>query len=262
MPIFKEILFEVKDRVGIITINRPDIMNAMTYAMRDEILEAVISIEDDPGVGAVILTGIGDKAFMSGADINELDTSTPVLERKEIMMRAHRLCRAMETMGKPVIAAINGVALGGGCELAMACTMRVAAGNASFGQPEIKLGMIPGYGGTQRLPRLVGRGRAQEMLLFGDMIDADEAFRIGLVNKVVPLPELMPRALSMATKLSRLPMLAVKYALEAVDRGLDMTIDQALELEADYVVRVFSTDDAYEGLKAFIEKRKPNFKGK
>lgn len=262
MPKFNEILFEVKDRVGIITINRPDIMNAMTYAMRDEMLEAVISIKDDPGVGAVILTGCGDKAFMSGADINELDTSTPVLERKEIMMRAHRLCRAMETMGKPVIAAINGVALGGGCELALACTMRVAADNASFGQPEIKLGMIPGYGGTQRLPRLVGRGRAQELLLFGDMIDAQEAFRIGLVNKVVPLSELMPRALSMAKKLTRRPMLAVKYALEAVDRGLDMTIDQALELEADYVVRVFSTDDAYEGLKAFIEKRKPNFKGK
>jgi enoyl-CoA hydratase len=262
MPGYQEITYEIKNRVGVITINRPEAMNAMTYKMRDELAEVIARIKDDPAVGAAVITGAGDKAFMSGADIRELDTSTPILERKEIMMRAHRLCRALETLGKPVIAAVNGVALGGGCELCMACTFRIAAENARFGQPEIKLGMIPGYGGSQRLPRLVGKARALEMLLLGGMIDAQEAHRIGLVNRVVPLPELMPAALDMADKLAQMPPLAVKFALAAVDRGLDLALDQALELEADYVVQVFSTEDAYEGLKAFIEKRRPVFKGR
>lgn len=262
MPEDKDILYEIEDRVGTITVNRPEARNAMTYGMRDELIRLFTEIRDDPGVRAVILTGSGDKAFISGADIKELDRETLPLERKEIMMAAHRLSRAIETLGKPVIAAVNGAALGGGCELAMACTFRVASENARFGQPEIKLGMIPGYGGTQRLPRLVGRERALEMLLFGEMIDAREALRIGLVSRVVPLSGLMGAARSMAEALAAMPAMAVKFALEAVDRGLDLPLEQALEMEADYIVQVFSTEDAREGLKAFIEKRKPGFKGK
>jgi enoyl-CoA hydratase len=258
----KDILYEKKDRVGIITINRPEVRNAMTYAIRDELRDLFAEIKDDPDVGAVIITGAGDMAFISGADISELRHDNPPLERKEIMMRAHRVFRAMETIGKPVIAAINGVALGGGMELAMACTIRIASKTARFGQPEIKLGMIPGYGGTQRLPRIVGVGRALEILLTGEMISAEEALRIGLVNQVVPLEDLMPTALELAKKIARMPALAVKFLLEAVDRGMNMSLDQALEFEADLMVHVFSTEDAYEGLQAFLEKREPVFKGK
>lgn len=262
MTNFQDIGYEIKDKICVITINRPKVLNAMTYRMRDELFELFSRIKDDPEVRVVVITGSGDRAFMSGADIKELKGDLPALERKEIMMRAHRLMRAIETLGKPVIAAINGVALGGGCELAMACTLRIASENARFGQPEIKLGIFPGYGGTQRLPRLVGAGPALELLLTGKMIDTNEAFRIGLVNQVVPPSELMPAATELARSLVKMPPLAIKFILEVVDRGMEMSLNQALELEADLMVQVFSTGDAYEGLQAFIEKREPVFKGK
>ncbi len=262
MTNFQDIGYEIKDKICVITINRPKVMNAMTYRMRDEFFELFSRIKDDPEVRVVVITGSGDRAFMSGADIKELRNDIPALERKDIMMSAHRLFRGIETLGKPIIAAINGVALGGGCELAMACTLRIASENARFGQPEIKLGIFPGYGGTQRLPRLVGTGPALELLLTGKMIDAKEAFRIGLVNQVVPPSELMPAATELARSLVKMPPLAIKFILEVVDRGMDMSLNQALELEADLMVQVFSTGDAYEGLQAFIEKREPVFKGK
>jgi enoyl-CoA hydratase len=258
----QDILYEVKDKVGVITINRPKVMNAMTYKMRDDLVDMFARIREDDDARVVILTGAGDRAFLSGADIKELEDDATPLERRDLMLAAHRLCRAIETCGKPVIAAVNGVALGGGLELALACAFRVAADTARFGQPEITLGMIPGYGGTQRLPRLVGKGRALELLLFGKMIGAQEAHRIGLVNRVVPGPELMDSVMEMAESLVKMPPLAVRFALEAVDRGLDMPLPRALAFEADMIFQVFSTEDAHEGLKAFIQRRKPVFKGK
>jgi enoyl-CoA hydratase len=258
----QDILYEVKDQVAVIAVNRPDVMNAMTYRMRDDLIDMFARIRDDDNVRVVVLTGAGDRAFISGADIKELEEDAAPLERKDIMLAAHRLCRDIETLGKPVIAAVNGAALGGGLELAMACTFRVAAESARFGQPEITLGMIPGYGGTQRLPRLVGKGRALELLLFGKMINAQEAHGIGLINKVVPGPELMESVMEMAETLAKMPPLAVRFALEAVDRGLDMSLPRALSFEADMIFQVFSTEDAHEGLNAFIQKRKPAFKGK
>jgi len=259
----KDVIYETaEDGIATITVNRPKSLNALTYAIVNELTDFFTSVKNDDKVRAVIITGAGDKAFIVGADINELLDDVPLLERKNIMMRAHRLFGLMENLGKPVIAAVNGYALGGGCELAMACTLRITSDKARFGLPEITLGMIPGYGGTQRLPRLVGKGLALEMLLTGDPIDAEEAWRIGLVNKVVTPEQLMGKACKMAkTIISRGPM-AVKYAIEVVNRGLDMNLDQALELEADYMVSVFATEDAKEGLKAFVEKRKPAFKGR
>ncbi len=259
----KDILFETtEDGIGMVTINRPKALNALKYSMRDELIEYFTTIKDDDSKKAVIITGAGEKSFVVGADIKELEEEKTLIERKEIMMCAHYLFGLIENLGKPVIAAVNGFALGGGSELALACTLRIASENAMFGLPEIKLGIIPGYGGTQRLPRLVGKGRALEMILTGDPIDAQEAWRIGLVNKVVPLDKLIEEATSIAkTIMSRGP-LAVKTAIEAVNRGMDMKLDQALEMEAESMVQVFATEDAREGLRAFIGKRKAVFKRK
>jgi enoyl-CoA hydratase len=212
-------------------------------------------------VRAVVLTGAGEKSFVAGADINELATQTPTIGRQHALAGQHVL-DLIQNMGKPVIAAINGYALGGGCELAMACTMRIAADTAKLGQPEINLGIIPGYAGTQRLARLVGRGRALELLLTGDQIGAQEAHRLGLVNRVVPAAELMAEAKTLAATLAAKAPIAVRYILDAVHKGLDMPFAEAQTYEATLFGLVASTEDMREGTKAFLEKRKPEFKGK
>jgi enoyl-CoA hydratase/carnithine racemase len=221
----------------------------------------MLDLRRDDAVRAVILTGAGEKSFIAGADINELATQTPVSGREHAMSGQHIL-DLIEQMGKPVIAAINGFALGGGCELAMACTIRIAADTAKLGQPEINLGLIPGYAGTQRLTRIIGRGRALELLLTGDQVTAQEAHRLGLVNRVVPAAELMAEAKKLAATLAAKAPVAVKYILEAVNKGVEMPFAQAQVFEATLFGLVASTDDMREGTKAFLEKRKAEFKGK
>ena len=260
MSSFATLRVEERDRVAIVTINRPDKLNALDATVFTELVAAFEGFRDRKEIGAVILTGAGEKAFIAGADIAVLAQSDAAKAR-ENARRGQAFTRLLETLGKPVIAAINGFALGGGCEIAMACTIRIAADHAKLGQPEVKLGLICGYGGSQRLPRLVGRGRALELLLTGDPIDAAEALRIGLVNRVVKKEELLAQAEAIARKILATGPIAVKYTLEAVDRGLDLPLDQALVLEADYFGRCFETKDMREGARAFLEKRKPNFTG-
>ena len=254
------LLFELADGIARITINRPDKLNALNATVIAELGDAVTRIETDAAVRAVILTGAGHKAFVAGADITELAEQAP-LDGKVRSLLGQQVFRRLERCGKPVIAAVNGFALGGGCELAMACHIRIAAESAKFGQPEVKLGIGPGYGGTARLPRLVGRGRALELLLTGGMIEAAEAHRIGLVNRVVPAEQLLPEADAMARTILENGPLAIQACLEAVDAGLDMSLDQALLLEANHFGLLSATSDMKEGTKAFIEKRKPVFKG-
>ena len=218
---FENLLYEKRNGIGYVTINRPDKLNALNQKVMEELYECFQDIEKDNEVRAVILTGAGERAFVGGADINELAVQTPV-EGKEMSVRGQKILDFIEHLGKPVIAAINGFALGGGCELAMACTLRIASENARLGQPEVKLGLIPGYAGTQRLPRLVGKGRALEMLLSGDPISASEAYRMGLVNQVVPAQDLIATAEKLAQKIMANAPLAVKFALEAVNHGLEM----------------------------------------
>ena len=254
------LLFELADGIARITINRPDKLNALNATVIAELGDAVTRIETDAAVRAVILTGAGQKAFVAGADITELAEQKP-LEGKARSLLGQQVFRRLERCGKPVIAAVNGFALGGGCELAMACHIRLAAENAKFGQPEVKLGIGPGYGGTARLPRLVGRGRALELLLTGGMIDAAEAYRIGLVNRVVPADRLLPESEALARAILENGPLSIQACLEAVDAGLDMSLDQALLLEANHFGLLSATSDMKEGTKAFGEKRKPVFKG-
>jgi enoyl-CoA hydratase len=254
------LLFELSDRIARITINRPDKLNALNATVIAELGDAVTRIETDAAIGAVILTGAGQKAFVAGADISELAGQTP-LDGKTRSMLGQQVFRRLERCGKPVIAAINGFALGGGCELAMACHLRLAAEHAKFGQPEVKLGIGPGYGGTVRLPRLVGKGRALELLLTGGMIDAAEAHRIGLVNRVVPADRLLAEAEVLARAILENGPLALQACLEAVDAGLDTSVDQALLLEANHFGLLSASSDMKEGTKAFLEKRKPVFKG-
>jgi enoyl-CoA hydratase len=255
------LLLERAGAVAIITVNRPKVLNALNTQTLDELRRAILELQRDDAVRAVVLTGSGEKAFIAGADINELATQTPTSGRDHARTGQHVL-DLIEHMGKPVVAAINGFALGGGCELAMACTIRLAADTARLGQPEINLGIIPGYAGTQRLARLVGRGRALEILLTGDMVPAQEAYRIGLVNRVVPAAELMAEAKKLAATLASKAPVAVRYILEAVHRGLDMPFAEAQTFEATLFGLVVSTDDMREGTKAFLEKRKAEFKGK
>ncbi len=257
---FENILVEREGAVAIITLNRPDVLNALNATTLDELTVAFESVASDPGARVVILTGMGDKSFVAGADINELAVQTPVTGRDHAR-RGQALFDRIERLGKPVIAAVNGFALGGGCELAMACTLRIAADTARFGQPEINLGLIPGYAGSQRLPRLVGRGRAQELLLTGDMISAAEAHRIGLVNRVVPAGQLMDEARALAQTLAAKAPLAVRYILEAVASGADMAFADAEDHEATLFGLISTTDDMREGTRAFLEKRKPVFTG-
>jgi enoyl-CoA hydratase len=254
------ILFELGEGIARVTINRPDKLNALNATVIEELGDAVTRIETDAAVRGVILTGAGQKAFVAGADISELANQGPI-EGKARSLRGQDVFRRLESCGKPVIAAVNGFALGGGCELAMACHIRIAAEHAKFGQPEVKLGIGPGYGGTARLPRLVGRGRALELLLTGGMIDAAEAYRIGLVNKVVPAARLTEEAEGVLRAILENGPLAIRACLEAVDAGLEMGIDQALLLEANLFGLLSATADMKEGTKAFLEKRKPAFKG-
>jgi enoyl-CoA hydratase len=254
------LLFELSDGIARITINRPDKLNALNATVIAELGDAVTRIETDAAVRGVILTGAGSKAFVAGADISELAGQAP-LEGKARSMLGQQVFRSLERCGKPVIAAVNGFALGGGCELAMACHIRLASENAKFGQPEVKLGIGPGYGGTARLPRLVGKGRALELLLTGAMIDAAEAYRIGLVNRVVPAERLMADTEALLRNILENGPLALRACLEAVDAGLETSLDQALLLEANHFGLLSATGDMREGTKAFLEKRKPVFKG-
>ena len=258
---FENLLIERDGGVAVLTINRPKVLNALNTQTLDELRRAVLELKSDAGVRAVILTGSGEKSFVAGADINELATQTPTTGREHAIAGQHVL-DLIEHLGKPVIAAINGYALGGGCELAMACTIRIAADSAKLGQPEINLGLIPGYAGTQRLARIVGRGRALELLLTGDQITAQEAHRLGLVNRVVPAAELMTEAKKLGSVLAAKAPVAIRYILEAVDKGLEMPFQQAQIFEATLFGLVASTEDMREGTKAFLEKRTADFRGK
>ena len=258
---FDNLLLERDGAVAVLTINRPKVLNALNGQTLDELRRAVLELKHDPAVRAVIVTGAGEKSFIAGADINELAVQSPT-DGREHAIRGQHVFDLIEHMGKPVIAAINGYALGGGCELAMACTIRIAADTAKLGQPEINLGLVPGYAGTQRLARIVGRGRALELLLTGDQITAQEAQRLGLVNRVVAAADLMAEARALAASLAGKAPIAVRYILEAVHKGLEMPFPQAQIFEATLFGLVAATEDMREGTKAFLEKRKPDFKGR
>ncbi len=258
---FENLRYEKKNHIAYITIARPKVLNALNSVTIGELRTAFEQAREDSEVRVVILTGEGEKAFVAGADINELVPCGPVTGR-EYALRGQSVFSHMENMGKPVIACVNGFALGGGCELAMACTLRLASENARFGQPEVKLGIIPGYSGTQRLPRLVGKGTAMQLVLTGEMISAQEALRIGLVNEVVAAAELIPRAEAIAGKIIANGPLAVKYCMEAVHKGMEMSLAEGLRYEAALFGVCCATEDKTEGTKAFLEKRAPEFKGK
>ena len=247
--------------VALVTINRPKVLNALDSQTIDELRRAMLELQRDEAIRAIVLTGAGEKAFVAGADINELAVQTPTSGREHALKGQHVL-DLIENLGKPVIAAINGFALGGGCELAMACTLRVAADTARLGQPEIALGLLPGYAGTQRLARLVGRGRAMALILTGAPIPADEALRIGLVNRVVPAAEVMAAAGALAAELAKSAPIAMRYIINAINKGSEMPFAEACQYEATLFGLVASTDDMREGTRAFLEKRKPEFKGR
>ncbi|MDP9051261.1 MAG: enoyl-CoA hydratase-related protein [Acidobacteriota bacterium] len=251
----------IEDGVATLTLNRPKVLNALNTAMVRELGEAFTAIAEDDAVRVVLLRGSGGKAFAAGADIGELAQADAALGQ-QMSESTQRVFRRIETMGKPVIACIDGFALGGGCELAMACTLRLASEAARLGQPEIKLGLIPGYGGSQRLPRLVGQGAALKMLLTGAMVDAAEALRIGLVDEVLPADKLFERANDLAHLIAAMPPLAVAATIEAVGRGADMQLDNALALEAAIFGRLCGTEDKREGTQAFLEKRSAIWKGR
>jgi len=258
---YETLLYEVKDGIAYVTINRPKVLNALNDTVITELGQVFTAIKEDPQVKAVILTGAGEKAFVAGADITQLvDLNTQ--QGKAFAAKGQAVFSLIENLGKPVIAAINGFALGGGCELAMACTLRVASAKAKLGQPEVNLGIIPGYGGTQRLPRLVGKGRAMELVLTGRMVDAQEAYQIGLVNKVVEPEKLLEEAQALAKTIMSKGPVAVKLGMEAVNRGLEVSLEEGLRIEADLFGVCCSTEDKVEGTKAFLEKRKANFQGK
>ena len=256
---YQHLTVSVQDRIATLTVNRPDKLNALNAVVIGELGRAIDELVASEDVGAVILTGAG-RAFVAGADIAEL-SAVSALEARRLARRGQEIFRRFETSPKPTVAAVNGFALGGGCELAMACHVRVAAEGAKFGQPEVKLGLIPGYGGTQRLPRLVGRGRALQLLLTGEMIDAHEALRIGLVNRVVPGDQLLSAATSMIQQMLMNAPLALGACIDAVDRGLQMALDDALALEATQFAVLITTSDTAEGTRAFLEKRPPRFTG-
>lgn len=258
MP-YETISLAVADRIATITVNRPDKLNALNDRVITELGDAIDSARHNAEVGGVIVTGAG-RAFVAGADISELKNHGAV-SAKALAQRGQDVFRRYETSPKPTIAAVNGFALGGGCELAMACHIRIASETAKFGQPEVKLGLIPGYGGTQRLPRLVGRGRALQLLMTGETIEATEALRIGLVNRVVPANELIAAATAMLNTILANGPLAVAYCVESVNRGNDLPLDESLALEATAFGLLAATDDKREGTQAFMEKRSPRFTG-
>jgi enoyl-CoA hydratase len=258
---YQNLLVETRDGITFVTINRPDKLNALNDRTVEEIDAAFAAVAADPAVRGVILTGAGEKAFVAGADIAELATQSPV-DGKERSIRGQRVLDRIERLGKPVIAAVNGFALGGGCELAMACHVRVASENAKLGTPEVKLGIMCGYAGTQRLPRLVGKGRALEMLLTGEMVDAAEALRIGLVNRVVPREKLLAEAEGLMRKMLANGPVSLRFTLEAVNDGLETGFDEAERQEATLFGLICTTEDMKEGTRAFLEKRPARFQGK
>jgi enoyl-CoA hydratase/carnithine racemase len=256
----ENVLYEKKDDVAYVTLNRPKAMNALSRKTWEELRAAFEDARDDAAVRGIILTGVGDKAFIAGADISELATVSAV-RAEESSRYGQDVLNFVENLGKPVIAAINGFALGGGCETAMACTIRVASETAKFGQPEVKLGLVPGGGGTQRLPRLVGKGRALQIILSGEVISAQEAYRIGLVNEVVPAAEVIARAEAILRQIFANAPLAVKYSLEAVNKGLEITQSEGQALEAAFFGLCAGTEDKKEGTQAFLQKRAARFQG-
>src|ERR1044072_8304354 len=258
---FENVLYEKKNGIAYVTLNRPKVLNAMNKATWPDVRAAFEDARYDETVRGAILTGAGDKAFIAGADISEIATATAV-QAEESSSYGQDVLNLIENLGKPVIAAINGFALGGGCETAMACTIRLASEHAKFGQPEVKFGVPPGGGGTQRLPRLVGKGRALQLILSGGMISAQEAYRIGLVNEVVPAADLISRAEALLREIFANAPLPIKYSLEAVNKGLDTTQAEGLALEASFFGLCAGTEDKQEGTRAFLEKRTAQFKGR
>ena len=257
----ENVLYEKKGPIAYVTLNRPKVLNALNQRTWQDLRAAFEDARDDADVRGAILTGAGDKAFIAGADIGELSRVTAV-EAEESSTFGQGVLNLIENLGKPVVAAINGFALGGGCETAMACTIRLATESARFGQPEVKLGLLPGGGGTQRLPRLVGKGRALQVILSGEMISAQEAYRIGLVNEVVPAADLIPRAEAILKQIFANAPLAVRYSLEAVNKGLETSQTEGLALEASFFGLCAGTEDKQEGTQAFLQKRAPQFQGR
>ena len=258
---FDNLHIEREPRVAILTIQRPNRLNALDARTLDELQSAFLLLQKDDEIRCTILTGAGEKAFVAGADIGELALDTPDASRHRAL-RGQAVFDLIEGLGKPVIAAVNGFALGGGCELAMACTLRLAADSARFGQPEINLGLIPGFAGTQRLVRLVGKSKAMEMILTGAAITAQEALACGLINRVVPAADLMKEARALAVELASKPPVALRYAMDAINRGAEMPFAEACQLEASLFGLITATEDRREGTTAFLEKRKPIFKGR
>jgi enoyl-CoA hydratase len=254
-------MYQKKGAFAYVTVNRPKVLNALNKATWADLRTAFEDARDDAAVRGVILTGAGDKAFIAGADISELARVT-AFEAEQSSRFGQEILDLIEGLGKPVIAAVNGFALGGGCETAMACTIRIAVENAKFGQPEVKLGLVPGGGGTQRLPRLVGKGRALQLILSGGMISAQEAYRIGLVNEIVPATDLITRAEAILKQISANAPIAVKFALEVTNKGLETSQSEGLLLEASYFGLCAATEDKKEGTSAFLEKRAPQFQGR
>jgi len=258
---YENLILDKENEIAILYINRPKYLNALNAQTLEELSRAIDEVQRDPAIKVLIITGAGDKAFVAGADINFMLPLSPA-EGRYFSDMGEKVFRKLELMEKPVIAAVIGFALGGGCELAMACDIRLAAENAIFGQPEVGLGIIPGFGGTQRLPRLVGEGRAKELIFTADNISAEEAYRIGLVNHVYPAAELMPQAKKMASRIAARAPMAVGYAKFAIGKGLQVDIDTAMSIESDMFGLCCATEDKNEGLGAFVEKRKPQFKNR
>jgi len=258
---YENILYDKKDGIATITFNRPKVLNALNRKTIEELRDALLDARGDASVRVLILTGAGEKSFVAGADIVELSQQTPV-NGKEFSLYGQGVFHLLETLGKPSICAINGFALGGGCEIAHCCSIRLASKTAKLGQPEVKLGILPGYGGSQRLSRLCGKGVAHELCLTGEMITAEEAQRIGLVNHIYEPAELLPAAEAMAKKIIANAPVAVQYAMEAIERGVEMPQEEGLFLEATLFGLCCATEDMREGTKAFLEKRPPQFKGK
>ena len=260
-PIFTNVLYEKKNAIAYVTLNRPTVLNALNKSIVADLKAAFEDARDDSEVRGVILTGAGDKAFAAGADVSEVINDSAVVAEEKTRY-GQGVTSLIENLGKPVVAAVNGYALGGGCELAMACTIRLAAETAKFGQPEVKLGIMPGYGGSQRLPRLIGKGRALQLILSGDPINAQEAYRIGLANEVVPNANLIARAEAILKQIMANAPLGVKYSIEAVNRGLETSLDEGLVLEASLFALCAATEDKKEGMSAFLGKRPPKFQGR
>jgi enoyl-CoA hydratase/carnithine racemase len=260
-PTLANVLYEKQGAIAYVTVDRPKVLNALNAATWQDLSTEFEDAKNDPAVRGVILTGAGDKAFIAGADISGLAQATAI-DAERSSRFGQRVLDLIENLGKPVVAAINGFALGGGCETAMACTIRIAVEHAKFGQPEVKLGLLPGGGGTQRLPRLVGKGRALQLILSGGLISAQEAYRIGLVNEVVPAADLITRAKSILKEIAANAPIAVKYALDAVNNGMETSQNEGLALEASYFGLCAGTEDKKEGTSAFLEKRAPHFAGR